>query len=145
MYLRQETDYAIRIVYCLTISGKRCDSTTLSEKMNVSIRFALKILGRLSSAGIVKSFKGNHGGYELARSPYEISLKDVVDVIEGEPYVMTKCTSGTGECNRGATGSCAFRGEFVELASIVNNHLSGVSFGSMLDKYISCEPHNNKE
>ena len=68
MYITQETDYAIRIVYCLAKSGARRDARSISEEMCVSLRFALKILGKLAQGGLVSSFKGNRGGYELARS-----------------------------------------------------------------------------
>ena len=67
MYITQETDYAIRIVYCLAKSGVRRDARSISEEMCVSLRFALKILGKLAQGGLVSSFKGNRGGYELAR------------------------------------------------------------------------------
>ena len=81
MYITQETDYAIRIVYCLAKSGARRDARSISEEMCVSLRFALKILGKLAQGGLVSSFKGNRGGYELARSAKDISLKDVIDVV----------------------------------------------------------------
>ena len=45
MYITQETDYAIRIVYCLAKSGARRDARSISEEMCISLRFALKILG----------------------------------------------------------------------------------------------------
>ena len=81
MYITQETDYAIRIVYCLAKSGARRDARSISEEMCISLRFALKILGKLAQGGLVSSFKGNRGGYELARSAKDISLKDVIDVV----------------------------------------------------------------
>ena len=58
MYITQETDYAIRIVYCLAKSGARRDARSISEEMCVSLRFALKILGKLAQGGLVSSFKG---------------------------------------------------------------------------------------
>ncbi len=80
MYITQETDYAIRIVYCLAKSGARRDARSISEEMCISLRFALKILGKLAQGGLVSSFKGNRGGYELARKgvEFEIAPKKVV-------------------------------------------------------------------
>ena len=77
MYITQETDYAVRIVHCLACSGVRRDARSISEEVCVTLRFSLKILGKLSAVGIVNSFKGNKGGYELARTPADITLKDV--------------------------------------------------------------------
>ena len=69
MHITQESDYAVRIVYCLAKCGTRRDARGISEEMCVTLRFSLKILGKLVSSGIVESYKGNRGGYELARPP----------------------------------------------------------------------------
>ena len=79
MHITQESDYAVRIVYCLAKCGTRRDARGISEEMCVTLRFSLKILGKLVSSGIVESYKGNRGGYELARPASEITLKDVID------------------------------------------------------------------
>jgi DNA-binding IscR family transcriptional regulator len=62
MLLNAETDYAIRIVAYLADMGERCDAKTISESQGVPLRFCLKILNRLVSFDIVKSFKGSKGG-----------------------------------------------------------------------------------
>ena len=101
MHITQESDYAVRIVYCLAKCGTRRDARGISEEMCVTLRFSLKILGKLVSSGIVESYKGNRGGYELARPASEITLKDVIDAVEG-PYRLSRCVGegGAGECNR---------------------------------------------
>ena len=45
MYLTQETDYAVRILYSLARCGCRKDAASLGKSMNVTLRFSLKILG----------------------------------------------------------------------------------------------------
>ena len=65
MHITLETDYAIRIVDALgreSLKGgngiKSCiDAGTISESTDVPLRFALKILRKLVSGGIVKSYK----------------------------------------------------------------------------------------
>ena len=89
MHITQESDYAVRIVYCLAKCGTRRDARGISEEMCVTLRFSLKILGKLVSSGIVESYKGNRGGYELARPASEITLKDVIDAVEG-PYRLSR-------------------------------------------------------
>ncbi|MDD3430194.1 MAG: Rrf2 family transcriptional regulator [Oscillospiraceae bacterium] len=135
MHITQESDYAIRIVYCLAKSGKRLDARTISEEMHVTLRFSLKILGKLAQSGIVNSYKGNRGGYELARSACEISLKDVIDAVEG-PYRMSRCVGEVGAevCNRGALGCCAFQRAFVTVTETINRELEAVRFDSFLEE-----------
>ncbi len=130
MHITQESDYAIRIVYCLAHCGVRRDARSISEEMCVTLRFSLKILGKLVSAGIVSSYKGNRGGYELARSADEISLKDVIEAVEG-PYRMVRCMSEDAPCNRGCMDECAFRRVFCEITQDVERKLAQTTFASL--------------
>lgn len=130
MHITQETDYAIRIVYCLAKSGGRRDARSISEEMCVTLRFSLKILGKLVAGGIVNSHKGNRGGYELAKPPEEISLKDVIEAVEG-PYRLVRCLGGD-PCNRGASGTCRFQEVFRDITGEINEKLAGVSFADLL-------------
>ena len=130
MYITQETDYAIRIVYCLAKSGARRDARSISEEMCISLRFALKILGKLAQGGLVSSFKGYRGGYELARSAKDISLKDVIDVVEG-PWRLTRCADDSAACNRSAQDTCAFRREMCRISQRINEELAAVDFAAL--------------
>ena len=83
MHITLESDYAIRIVHCLCKNGKRMDARTISESTGVTLRFSLKILRKLVSSKIIRSFKGSQGGYEITKNPGEISLREVIEVVEG--------------------------------------------------------------
>ena len=138
MHITQESDYAVRILYCLARTGRRMGAKEVSEKMSVPLRFALKITGKLVSEGLVCSFKGNRGGYELARPAAEITLLDAISAVEG-PYQLSRClcdsTSPEGcACSRGAWGICTFQHEFDRISQIVNRELAAVSFADLLAK-----------
>ena len=90
MHITLESDYAVRIVVFLAQEQKRVDANTISSHTGVSLRFALKILRNLVSCGIARSFKGTQGGYELNRSPSEITLRELLEAVEGE-YVFSRC------------------------------------------------------
>jgi len=127
MNITLESDYAIRIVGTLCNSGKRLDAKTISEKTAVSLRFALKILRKLVAAKIVVSFKGTLGGYELARPAANITLKDVIEAIEGK-LVVSKCLTESYECSRGMSGKCGYQKVFTEISLLVNEKLSEYTF-----------------
>ncbi|MEG0167854.1 MAG: Rrf2 family transcriptional regulator [Ruthenibacterium sp.] len=134
MHITQETDYAVRIVYCLAKCGVRRDARSISEEMCISLRFSLKILGKLVTSGIVESYKGNRGGYELARSAAEITLKDVINAVEG-PYRLSRCVGEDaieGCCNRGMSGCCTFQKVFSDISEEINVRLAGVNFEQVL-------------
>ncbi|MBQ8603528.1 MAG: Rrf2 family transcriptional regulator [Oscillospiraceae bacterium] len=130
MHITQETDYAVRIVYCLAHSQGRKDARTISEEMGVTLRFSLKILHKLVQSGIVKSYKGSKGGYEIARPANEVNLKQVIEAIEGS-YALAKCIDPDYVCQWKADmapGACSFRREFDRISQCVNRELEKVTF-----------------
>lgn len=55
----------------------------LAEAHEISSQFLVQILLQLKAAGLVESTRGASGGYRLARHPNEISVGDIVRVVEG--------------------------------------------------------------
>lgn len=132
MCLTLESDYAIRIVGCLTSVNRRSDAKYISEQTGVSLRFSLKILRKLVAAGIVRSYKGIQGGYELAKSPADITLYDVITAIEGG-YFLNKCHDSDFICTRNAKDNCSFRRVFTEISEIVSRELASHSFETLIN------------
>jgi len=126
-----ETDYAIRIVYCVAKQNKRVDAKTIAESSGVTLRFSLKILRKLVASGIIKSYKGTKGGYELAKDPGQISLKDVIETIEG-PYMLNKCLNNQFNCTQVKCGECRVQSIFEDISKDVNAKLAKVSFADLL-------------
>ena len=132
MHMTQEADYAVRIVFCLAKEKQRRDAKYISENVGVSLRFSLKILGKLVASGIVRSYKGQRGGYELAKEPGEITLNDVIETVDG-PYALNKCLkSDSHECSLDDYSCCAFRAVYADISKIITEKLSAVTFEQML-------------
>jgi len=55
----------------------------ISERHNIPSRFLVQILLQLKGAGIVTSTRGASGGYQLGRSPCQISLLQIIEAVEG--------------------------------------------------------------
>lgn len=152
MHITLETDYAIRIVDALAKEAAKgqesfrgcIDAGTISERTEVPLRFALKILRKLVSGGIVKSYKGVYGGYRLIAEPKEISLYDIVEIVEGE-YHFSRCLSDGYDCGCGREGAscgcgedgdscgCSYRRAFGELSEMVRDYLKKQTFDKLLN------------
>ena len=136
MHITLESDYAVRIVYCLAQNGGRLDAASIAEQTGVTLRFSLKILRKLVAGELVKSYKGAGGGYELARDPHEISLYEVIEQVEG-PYAISRCLNEEGyDCNRNrqACMECKFVRIYADISEIVRKRLEGISFGDVLEQ-----------
>lgn len=133
MHITLETDYAVRIVHCLAVSKdrKRMDAKSISESTGVTLRFSLKILRKLVGCGIIKSFKGTQGGYELAKSLDEITLNDVIETVEG-PFTMSRCLNPEFNCSRADVSACKFHAIYDDISQIVQEKLTAVKFSDLI-------------
>ena len=106
MRFQRATDYAIRILCYLHEHGNHLSTAaSLSEKLGISYLYFMKVTGYLKQAGLLKSVQGCNGGYQLAKRAEDISLYDVVRVIEGE-IMINRCLEHDGFCSRWATDYC---------------------------------------
>ncbi|MCI1964658.1 MAG: Rrf2 family transcriptional regulator [Oscillospiraceae bacterium] len=127
MVLTLEADYAVRIVDELARSERKIDARTLSEHTRVPLRFALKILRKLVASGLIVSYKGAHGGYMLAGPAEEITLRQVIEAVEG-PYMLSRCQQNDYSCNHDAC--CRFHEIYDEISAIVRDKLDSYTFGT---------------
>lgn len=129
MKINNETDYAFRIMRELARKNQITDASTLASETAIPQRFALKILGKLVSGGLVISKKGANGGYGLAKDADKITLLDIVEIIDG-PIVISKCLSGDLPCSH-ETGKgscdCFFNRVFDEINITIAEKLRSVT------------------
>jgi len=90
MQLNISTDYAIRIILYLAKSKQVVSSNRLSNIIQVSPRYLLQIGAKLRDVGLISSVNGPTGGYLLNKSPEEISLYDIIVIMEGETETRQK-------------------------------------------------------
>ena len=131
MNLTLEADYAIRIIYLLAEENRRLEAKYIAEKSGVTLRFSLKILRKLVASEMVRSFKGTQGGYELNREPREISLYDIISLIDG-PYNFSRCGEENFVCTRVADKNCRIRQVFCKITKSVIDQLKQTKISDLL-------------
>jgi Rrf2 family protein len=70
-------------------SGEPEKIRRIAEEHGIPSRFLVQILLQLKSAGLVNSIRGSSGGYRLNLPPQEITLLEVIDVVEGNDQPTT--------------------------------------------------------
>ena len=134
MRMTLESDYALRIVTALAENDARVDAKTLSEQTSVTPRFTLKILHKLAVGNIVRSYKGVGGGYVLAISPSKLTLKTVIELIDG-PIAIARCIESEGDCalNHDKT-ACTYHHIFDSLSLDLAQKLNKITIQDVIDK-----------
>ena len=130
MNINLESDYAVRIVQYLAQSNERRDAQSIADSNCVSLRFTLKIMRKLVAADIVQSFKGAHGGYTLSRPASSITLRQVIEAVEG-PYRFSRCVDNGYACNCSSVTACPFHSVFDDITQMVIQKLDEATFDSL--------------
>ena len=132
MHINWESDYAVRLVQQLARINKKTDAKTLAALTDVSPRFTLKIMQKLVSGDIVQSFKGAQGGYVLSRPAGEITLRQVIEAVEG-PYRFSRCHEEGQGCNCSSEGGCCpFQSVFDDITRTVTDKLERTTFDMLV-------------
>lgn len=80
-------------------SGRVTPLSEISEAQDIPEKFLAKIFQSLSKTGLIRSYRGVKGGFSLGRPADEITIREVVEHIQG-PYYIAKCLGGDNLCDR---------------------------------------------
>ena len=108
MKLSAKSRYASRILLDLALHNEGVPHRVndISERTGITVPFIEQIIKPLKHAGMVTSKRGAAGGHQLGRSPENITLGDIVRIMEGS-VELSACLSAPELCER--TAVCAAR------------------------------------
>jgi Rrf2 family protein len=104
LQISRKIDYGLRaMIYLAGLpAGKVASLQDLSSTLHLPREFLAKILKVLAARGLVRSSRGAHGGYQLARPAREISFLDVIETVEG-PVQLNVCLDHKDRCDVSAS------------------------------------------
>ena len=83
MQLTKHTDFAFRsLIYMASMPDQMVTIQAIADRFNIPKSHLMKVISKLVSQGYVKSIRGKQGGVLLAKPATEISLREVVEVME---------------------------------------------------------------
>jgi Rrf2 family nitric oxide-sensitive transcriptional repressor len=81
--ISQTAEYALRaVVFLAERSGSRWTTKTIAESAQIPPGYLAKVMQSLAQAGVVSAQRGFNGGFALVRAPEDISIYEVMEVIE---------------------------------------------------------------
>lgn len=102
---------------------------TLSTEQDIPKRYLSKIVQELRRAGFIRSVRGAHGGYMLARAPEDIPVMQIVRCLDGS-VAPTECVEDPGRCDN-ATG-CVAREVWAEVNQAIVGVLGNVTLRDLV-------------
>ncbi|MBE5783208.1 MAG: Rrf2 family transcriptional regulator [Clostridiales bacterium] len=122
------------MVYLAQHDGEGPQSLRAIAELGLPEQYLEQLLGNLRRAGLVKTVRGAQGGYHLSRSPEEITMRDIIEAMEG-PLSLSECVGEPEHaCPRG--GNCAAKGVWAYLTDQINGLLDGITLTDMINQNI---------
>ncbi|MCG8688002.1 MAG: RrF2 family transcriptional regulator [Desulfobacterales bacterium] len=135
MRLTTKSRYGTRLILDIAVYGteRPVPLSDVSKRQNISLKYLEQLSRKLRNAGIIKSQRGPFGGHMLAKAPIDVSIGDIVRVLE-ESTAITDCAEQDkktcGVCNQ--AGECLSRWVWVEASKAMFDRLDNITIHSLL-------------
>lgn len=103
----------------------------IAERQQISLAYLEHLITPLVTAGIIRSTRGPKGGVSLARSPADIRLNEVVQLLEGS-IAPAECIDNPEMCDR--SGWCATRDVWADLEKAMNDVLGSTTLADLVNR-----------
>jgi Rrf2 family cysteine metabolism transcriptional repressor len=135
MRLSKRGEYGLRALQDLAAhyGMGAVSNKSLAERNNIPSRFLEQILLTLKHGQIVRSQKGPHGGYYLARPPHQITLAEVVRLLDG-PLAPISCVSEIAyePCGCPDMETCGLRRVMKQVRDVVAKMMEDTTLGDLI-------------
>lgn len=130
--------YAVRSVIYLALNheeGKKIGIKQISNELSIPTPFLGKILQSLAKQKMLLSNKGPHGGFSLALDPHEITLLDIVKIIDGLD-IFDICLIGMNSCKSAHENSlpCPVHEKFCKVRKKTYNLFKEETIGNIISR-----------
>jgi Rrf2 family protein len=103
----------------------------IAGRQGISEKYLWQLINPLKATGLINSTRGAHGGYALGKRPESISLKEILQVLEGS-LCLVDCVDNPSLCERAP--SCISRDIWGEASRDMQRTLEGTTLATMVSK-----------
>jgi len=117
---------------CLANEDKSLSAEKLSKLENIPRDYVDQLLFRLRRASLIKSRRGAHGGYALAKTPEKISIGNIITAVQNGSIIDSVCTryeEGETQCSH--TSGCGIRPVWQRITTMVEEFLQRVTLAEL--------------
>jgi len=102
----------------------------IAERQKISNKYLEQLVAIMKSAGLVRSIRGPHGGYLLAKPPEEIKLSEIFRVLEG-PVLTVECVDHKEIC--ASCADCITRQLWMQMNNAILSVLDSKTLQDLVD------------
>lgn len=134
MKLSTRSRYGLRLMFELALFYGRGTVflKDIAERQALSEKYLSKLVIPLKAAKLINASRGAHGGYTLAKKPVDITVREIVEVLEGD-ICPVECVNNSAVCDR--LDLCPTRDIWAMLQREIYNVLDSVTLQKIMDDY----------
>jgi Rrf2 family protein len=135
MKLSTKGKYGVRAVFEIArhYGNGPISIKAIAERQGISFSYLEQILHKLGKAGLIESVRGPAGGYLLARKPSELTIGDIVRVLEG-PIALSHCLEPGESADCYQADDCVARMVWAKVGAKIEEALDSISFDDLLQR-----------
>jgi Rrf2 family protein len=136
MRLSTKGQYGLKAMIALGVysKNKHIPLKEIAAKVQVSENYLEQLIALLRRAGFVKSVRGAQGGYSLAVDPNEVSVGQILRVLEGSlAPTNCSCEEGTYECSNHK--NCVTKDVWVRIRDGINDVVDSIMLQELIEDY----------
>lgn len=134
MRITTKSRYATRMILDIALHGRNGPvlGRDIAERQDISIKYLEKLIRELRKAGLIESRRGPQGGHMLAKSADEITVGDIVRIMECPPK-YDDCSCAENDClNCEQAEDCLTRAIWVETTRSMYRKLDSFVIGELV-------------
>jgi Rrf2 family protein len=142
MKLSTKGRYGVKAMVDLAIhyGGEPVSIKSISERQKISEYYLEQLFSSLRKANLIKSVRGAQGGYVLNKAPKDITIYDIMEVLEG-PIEISSCLE-KNDCKN--VDCCATRLLWAKLKNSFDSVTKTTTLQDILDDYNSINASNSE-
>jgi Rrf2 family transcriptional regulator, cysteine metabolism repressor len=135
MKISKKGEYALKAMIYLSLNYTKGSTLIreISQKESIPEKFLVQILLELKKAGLLQSKRGTGGGYSLIKPPGDISLAQVIRIVDG-PLAPLSCVSTWAHVSCPEEKNCGLHSVMLDVRNAIAKILEGVTFADVCKK-----------
>jgi Rrf2 family protein len=136
MQISTKGKYSVRAVLDIAqhSNGSPVSLAAISKREGISLLFLEQLFQQLRKGNVVNSVRGPHGGYMLARDPAEITIGEIVRLIEPPLYTSSCFSKGESVDSCHLSETCIGGAIWKQLAEHIDNFLDSITVADLSNK-----------
>lgn len=134
MKLSTRARYGTRMMLSIALNTKEGPILLkdIAAGEDISEKYLSQLVIPLKANGLVNTYRGAHGGYVLSRHPSQIKLREIVETLEGDLFIVD-CLGNADVCDRSL--ECVTKDVWCQMGGLITNFLESITLEDLMERY----------